>query len=104
MDDYIVDSDGTAFINCPDCRTLVEVPPVSSGSLCYGCRFRDDIIKNLESRGSTTNKRLNLYMKAINDIDDYFEYACASRIDQTEVHMILEELTNSLKRTQCQQS
>ena len=38
------------------------------------------------------------YRKAINSIDDYFEYRCESQNDQTVVHRILAELTKELSQ------
>ena len=43
------------------------------------------------------SKRLELYSKAINQIDDYFEYRNESRKDREVVYKILDKLTLSLK-------
>ena len=37
------------------------------------------------------------YQKAINEIDDYFEYRMESKKDQAKVHRILAALTEQLK-------
>ena len=43
-----------------------------------------------------SDKILNSYIKAINKIDDYFEYQYQSIKDQQRVHKILKELTEDL--------
>lgn len=43
-----------------------------------------------------SNSTLESYIKAINKIDDYFEYQCQSQKDQQRVHKILKELTEDL--------
>lgn len=43
------------------------------------------------------DKRLVAYMKAVNKIDDYFEYRCESKKDQQEVHKVLKELLGELQ-------
>lgn len=40
---------------------------------------------------------LNLYTQAVNEIEDYFEYRCKSKVDQAEVHRILDELTEKIQ-------
>ena len=40
--------------------------------------------------------RLSHYQKAINDIDDYFEYRMKSKEDQKYVHFVLANLTSNL--------
>ena len=42
------------------------------------------------------NNNLSKYQKAINNIDDYFEYAMDSKTDQKKVHQILGNLTDAL--------
>jgi hypothetical protein len=42
------------------------------------------------------NSQLFSYQKAINEIDDYFEYAMESKQDQKKVHQILGNLTDKL--------
>ena len=37
------------------------------------------------------------YQKAINKIDDYFEYSMESKKDQEKVHKILDDLMKKLK-------
>lgn len=39
---------------------------------------------------------LEAYQKAVNKIDDYFEYQCESKKDQARVHKILDELRKDL--------
>lgn len=39
---------------------------------------------------------LNIYRAFGNAVDDYFEYRCKSEEDQTEVHRLLERLTDLL--------
>jgi hypothetical protein len=43
-----------------------------------------------------SNRRLACYQKAINKIDDYFEYNMDSNIDQRKVFQILGNLTDNL--------
>jgi hypothetical protein len=43
---------------------------------------------------------LELYIKAINEVDDYFEYRCESKKDQKKVHDILEQLTKELSEVE----
>ncbi len=54
---------------------------------------------NYISGGSKTANEMMLtaYRKAINEIDDYFEYARESAKDQKKVYQILGNLTDSLK-------
>lgn len=40
--------------------------------------------------------RLECYQKAINKIDDYFEYANESKLDRERVHKILADLSANL--------
>ena len=56
------------------------------------CLTRDELISTL----ATANARLNEYIKAVNEIDDYFEYAMESKKDQKQVHKILGNLTDRL--------
>lgn len=42
------------------------------------------------------HRQLSAYQKAINQIDDYFEYAMESKRDQKKVHQILGDLTDKL--------
>lgn len=56
------------------------------------CLTREELIDTL----SIANSRLKEYMKAINEIDDYFEYAMESKKDQKKVHQILGNLTDRL--------
>jgi len=41
-------------------------------------------------------KYLQIYQRAINRIDDYFEYSMESKVDQARVREILKELSDSL--------
>jgi hypothetical protein len=41
---------------------------------------------------------LNLYIAAMNKIDDYFEYRCESKEDQEYVHEVLGELREELAK------
>lgn len=41
-------------------------------------------------------RRLSMYQRAINEIDDYFEYRMESKKDQEEVRSILKKLTESI--------
>jgi hypothetical protein len=43
------------------------------------------------------SKKLELYSKAINQIDDYFEYRNESKKDREVVYKILDDLSASLK-------
>lgn len=43
------------------------------------------------------HRQLSAYQKAVNRIDDYFEYAMESKHDQEKVHQILNDLTVALK-------
>lgn len=43
------------------------------------------------------HRQLSAYQKAVNQIDDYFEYAMESKRDQSRVHQILGDLTEKLK-------
>jgi len=49
-----------------------------------------------EYAGEEPNSPLNAYMEAINEIDDFFEYANESRTDRKRVHEILGRLTEKL--------
>lgn len=40
--------------------------------------------------------RLSHYQRAINEIDDYFEYRMESKLDQKYVHYVLANLTSNL--------
>ncbi len=42
-------------------------------------------------------KQLNAYKKAINRIDDFFEYRNSSKSDREQVHAILDNLTKELQ-------
>lgn len=44
-----------------------------------------------------SSKRLVCYQKAINSLDDYFEYSCESKKDRTKVYMVLEKLLLDLR-------
>ena len=55
--------------------------------------------KTLAEQLALANSRLSMYQKAINMIDDYFEYRMESVVDQKEVHKILGNLTDSLSKT-----
>jgi hypothetical protein len=41
---------------------------------------------------------LDAYTRAINKIDDYFEYQCESSQDQAEVYRILKQLTDEIEQ------
>jgi hypothetical protein len=56
------------------------------------CPTYDELSENLR----IANNKLSKYQKAINDIDDYFEYAMDSKTDQKKVHQILGNLTDAL--------
>ena len=43
-------------------------------------------------------KRLDLFQETINKIDDFFEYRNESVTDRKQVHLILNQLTESLKK------
>ncbi len=47
----------------------------------------------------TLERRLASYQKAINKIDDYFEYVNESLSDRDRVHAILDSLANELSAT-----
>lgn len=59
------------------------------------CYTNDELSEKLK----TANSRLNYYQKAINAIDDYFEYANESSRDRKKMHQILGNLTDELKDT-----
>ncbi len=40
--------------------------------------------------------QLKHYQKAVNEIDDYFEYRMESKRDQKQVHFVLANLTSNL--------
>ncbi len=44
----------------------------------------------------SATKQLNAYKKAINQIDDFFEYRNSSKSDREQVHAILDNLTKYL--------
>jgi len=44
----------------------------------------------------TTEELIVLYQKAINDIDDYFEYIYRSDIDKENVMKIIDKLTKDI--------
>lgn len=52
---------------------------------CPICGTGGDFMKNAD-------KLLELYQKAINEIDDYFEYRYDSGVDRGNVYLILEKL------------
>lgn len=52
--------------------------------------------RELKDENTRLKKQLDLYRKAINDFDDYFEYSMQSKKDQEKVHKILDELCRSL--------
>ena len=54
--------------------------------------------KELGEALRASNMQLSLYRDAINQLDDYFEYAMKSKEDQKKVHQILGNLTDSLKK------
>lgn len=43
---------------------------------------------------------LSHYRKAINEIDDYFEYSMESKKDQKKVRKILAKLTDNMRKMQ----
>lgn len=47
-----------------------------------------------------TNDYLEHYVKAINKIDDHFEYSNESLKDRAFIHKVLAELTESLSKTE----
>ncbi len=51
---------------------------------------------NIKMVDSST-KQLNAYKKAINRIDDFFEYRNSSKSDREQVHAILDNLTKELQ-------
>ncbi len=59
------------------------------------CLTRDE----LEAALRTATNRLSMYQKAVNEVDDYFEYANESKKDQKQVHKILGNLTDALSST-----
>lgn len=44
-------------------------------------------------------KRVEIYREAINEIDDYFEYANDSEVDKKVVRKILSDLTEKLVKS-----
>ena len=46
------------------------------------------------------DKMITAYQRAINKIDDYFEYRAESAADRSKVHDILSDLTEELKTCQ----
>ena len=57
---------------------------------------KDSADDELSESLRVANSRLSKYQKAINQIDDYFEYAMDSKTDQKKVHQILGNLTDAL--------
>lgn len=46
-----------------------------------------------ETKRKTRPDLFNVYVNHLNEIDDYFEYRCESKRDQSYVHTILNKLT-----------
>lgn len=60
--------------------------------------FRCPTYDELKEVTMATNRRVLAYQDAINQIDDYFEYAMESKRDQKKVHQILGNLTDKLSK------
>jgi len=67
------------------------------GSWSCNKRMRCPTYNELRDQLRVANKHLSLYQKAINNLDDYFEYAMESKKDQKKVHQIIGNLTDLLK-------
>ena len=52
------------------------------------------------SMHNKTMTKLECYQKAINRIDDYFEYSNESKLDRERVHKILADLTTNLVKSE----
>lgn len=52
-----------------------------------------------EETTTKLEKRLEIFQRFVNQIDDYFEYRYKSKEDQAEVHRLLEVLYSSLEKT-----
>ena len=59
---------------------------------------RWDALTPNERELMTSRSYLTAYQRAINKIDDYFEYRMESKVDQAEVREILSELTGEISR------
>lgn len=60
-------------------------------------RLRCPTYGELQEALRQANRRLAAYQKAVNQIDDYFEYAMELKQDQKKVHQILGNLTDAIK-------
>lgn len=56
----------------------------------------DDYITSLRYELTLCEKRLKIFQKACNKINDYFEYTSESDEDKAKVEEIFDELTESL--------
>jgi hypothetical protein len=57
-----------------------------------------------EHNGDSESEILWAYIKAVNEIDDYFEYMCQSQADRDFVYRSLTGLCKSLKSHKCRGS
>jgi hypothetical protein len=51
-----------------------------------------------EAKYELSHAMNDAYMHAVNDIDDYFEYRCKSKEDQSVVHGILDQLHSKFQK------
>jgi len=56
-----------------------------------------ELMLSLCTREPEGKSQLDLYKKAVNRIDDYFEYRNESKADREMVYKILDDLTKNLK-------
>jgi hypothetical protein len=88
------------FISLCGCGKLGKYVTITDGIEVYACnKYQRCLTRDeLEIALATSNKRLTCYQKAINDIDDYFEYSAKSIANQKKVYQILGNLTDSLSK------
>lgn len=93
------DSDLNALL-C-GCGRGVRYSHMQDGEMVMSCNKRVvcPTYDQLRERMQKAETRQLQYQKAINQIDDYFEYANESKQDQKKVHQILGNLTDALKAT-----
>ncbi|MDH3325881.1 MAG: hypothetical protein OEM38_04090 [Gammaproteobacteria bacterium] len=70
----------------------------ADGNKIYACnKYKRCLTRDeLESALRAATNKLAMYQKAVNDVDDYFEYANESKKDQKQVHKILGNLADAL--------
>lgn len=79
------------------CGRPVRYSMLRSAGACnkyMRCPTYDELREGIEK----ANRRLLAYQNAVNEIDDYFEYAMESKRDQKKVYQILGNLTDKLSK------